>query len=77
MFQWPGYIEYKRQVQIRDETSQRNSISIFRFAHHIGRSVDSFIKAEAFWYLTGDSFTEMHVYRVANRTPGAQIHSGA
>jgi len=41
---WPGYVEWKRQVQIRDETSQRNPISMFRFAFHIGRSVKAFIE---------------------------------
>ncbi|KAI9458546.1 hypothetical protein F5148DRAFT_318855 [Russula earlei] len=41
---WPGYVEFKRQVQTRDETSQRNPITIFRFAYHIGRSVDAFLK---------------------------------
>jgi len=42
---WPGYVEFKRQVQIRDETSVRNPITIFRFAYHIGRSVDAFFRA--------------------------------
>ncbi|KAN0134027.1 hypothetical protein V8E53_008245 [Lactarius tabidus] len=42
---WPGYKDFKRQVQIRDETSEHNPITISRFAHHIGRSVDAFLKA--------------------------------
>jgi len=42
---WPGYKVFKRQVQIRDETSERNPITISKFAHHIGRSVDAFLKA--------------------------------
>jgi hypothetical protein len=41
---WPGYKHFKRQVQIRDETSEHNPITISRFAHHIGRSVDAFLK---------------------------------
>ncbi|KAH9961269.1 hypothetical protein BC827DRAFT_1155387 [Russula dissimulans] len=41
---WPGYVEFRRQVQIRDETSERNPINIFRFAYHIGRSVDAFLR---------------------------------
>ncbi|KAH9007954.1 hypothetical protein EDB83DRAFT_2459501 [Lactarius deliciosus] len=41
---WPGYREFKRQVQIRDETSKHSPISISRFVHHIGRSVDAFLK---------------------------------
>ncbi|KAH9034898.1 hypothetical protein EDB85DRAFT_1945999 [Lactarius pseudohatsudake] len=42
---WLGYKDFKRQVQIRDETSEHNPITISRFAHHIGRSVDAFLKA--------------------------------
>lgn len=42
---WPGCVEFKRQVQIRDETSQRNPITTFRFAYHIGRSVDAFFRS--------------------------------
>ncbi|KAH9173764.1 hypothetical protein EDB89DRAFT_2155291 [Lactarius sanguifluus] len=42
---WPGYKDFKRQVQTRDETSEHNPITISRFTHHIGRSVDAFIKA--------------------------------
>jgi len=41
---WPGYVEFKRQVQTRDETSHRNPITIYRFAYHIGRSVDAFLQ---------------------------------
>ncbi|KAH9014674.1 hypothetical protein EDB84DRAFT_1528755, partial [Lactarius hengduanensis] len=41
---WPGYKDFKRQVEIRDETSEHNPITISRFAHHIGRSVDAFLK---------------------------------
>ncbi|KAI9442283.1 hypothetical protein H4582DRAFT_1270928 [Lactarius indigo] len=42
---WPGYKDFKRQVQIRDETSKHSPISISRLAHHIGRSVNAFLKA--------------------------------
>ncbi|KAI0298545.1 hypothetical protein BC826DRAFT_105032 [Russula brevipes] len=41
---WPGYVEFKRQVQTRNEVGQRNLISISRFAHHVGLSVDAFLK---------------------------------
>ncbi|KAI0298551.1 hypothetical protein BC826DRAFT_997978 [Russula brevipes] len=41
---WPGYIEYKRQISVRDETPQHNNITISRFAHHIGQSVDAFLR---------------------------------
>ncbi|KAI0256033.1 hypothetical protein BJV78DRAFT_1118101, partial [Lactifluus subvellereus] len=42
---WPGYVEFRRQVQIRDETGQRNPITISRFALHVARSVDAFLRA--------------------------------
>ncbi|KAI9435641.1 hypothetical protein BJY52DRAFT_1130978, partial [Lactarius psammicola] len=41
---WLGYKDFTRQVQTRDETSEHNPITIFRFAHHIGRSVDAFLE---------------------------------
>ncbi|KAI9439531.1 hypothetical protein H4582DRAFT_1812889, partial [Lactarius indigo] len=41
---WLGYKDFKRQVQIRDETSEHNPITISRFAHHIGRFVDAFLR---------------------------------
>ena len=44
--QWPGYKEFKRQVQIRGETGERNPITISQFAHNIGRCVDTFLKVK-------------------------------
>ncbi|KAF8269840.1 hypothetical protein EI94DRAFT_1798831 [Lactarius quietus] len=41
---WPGYEDYKRQVQTRDETAAHNPITIGRFAQHVGRSVDAFLR---------------------------------
>ncbi|KAH9010047.1 hypothetical protein EDB85DRAFT_1826311, partial [Lactarius pseudohatsudake] len=43
---WPGYKDFKRQVQIRDQTIEHNPITISRFAHNIGRSVDAFLKPD-------------------------------
>jgi hypothetical protein len=43
-YQWPGYNEFKRQVQIRDETPAKNPITIGKFAHHIGRSIEAFLR---------------------------------
>ncbi|KAH9166322.1 hypothetical protein EDB89DRAFT_1910744 [Lactarius sanguifluus] len=40
---WPGYQDFKRQVQIRDETAAHNPITVARFAQHVGRSVDAFL----------------------------------
>ncbi|KAH9963381.1 hypothetical protein BGW80DRAFT_1352193 [Lactifluus volemus] len=42
---WPGYHNFKRQVQIRDETPAHNPITLAKFAYHIGRSVESFIRS--------------------------------
>ncbi|KAH9054250.1 hypothetical protein EDB87DRAFT_1647319 [Lactarius vividus] len=53
---WLGYKDFKRQVQIRDETSEHNPITISRFAHHIGRSVDAFLKVGS-----SDSLSAIHV----------------
>jgi hypothetical protein len=45
-FQWPGYQEFRRQVQIRDETRQRNTVTLAKFAQHVGRSVKAFIEVK-------------------------------
>jgi hypothetical protein len=41
---WLGYKEFKCQIPICDETRERNPITIAKIAHHIGRSVDAFLK---------------------------------
>ncbi|KAI9440544.1 hypothetical protein H4582DRAFT_1937640 [Lactarius indigo] len=38
-----GYQDFKRQVQIRDETTAHNPITVAKFAQHVGRSVDAFL----------------------------------
>ncbi|KAI0318507.1 hypothetical protein OF83DRAFT_1171023 [Amylostereum chailletii] len=45
--QWPGYNEWKRQFQTRDETVNRNIITLEKFVRHVGRSVDRFMEAAA------------------------------
>ena len=55
LYQWPGYNEFKRQVQIRDETPTRNPITVAKFAHHVGRSVEAFLRV-SFLVLTCDMF---------------------
>ncbi|KAI0060985.1 hypothetical protein BV25DRAFT_1806462 [Artomyces pyxidatus] len=40
---WPGYKDWKRQVQTRDETPFRNPITLEKFVRHVGRSVDNFL----------------------------------
>lgn len=52
-YQWPGYREFKRQVQIKDETPARNPITVAKFAHHVGRSVEAFFRV-SFLVLTCD-----------------------
>jgi len=42
--QWPGYNNFKRQIQIRDETPSRNPITIAKFANQIGRRVRAFLQ---------------------------------
>ncbi|KAH9053780.1 hypothetical protein EDB87DRAFT_162176 [Lactarius vividus] len=41
---WPGYTYWKRQVGARDETRERNPITLARFMKHVGTSVDKFLK---------------------------------
>jgi hypothetical protein len=41
---WLGYKEFKCQIPIRDETRERNPITVANIAHHIGLSVDAFLK---------------------------------
>ncbi|KAI0266702.1 hypothetical protein BC834DRAFT_109823 [Gloeopeniophorella convolvens] len=43
---WLGYKEFKRQVQIRDETAARNPVTISKFAQHVGRSVVAFLNSD-------------------------------
>jgi hypothetical protein len=40
--QWPGYEHWKRQIPTRDETSERNPITLGRFMKRVGTSVDKF-----------------------------------
>lgn len=41
---WPGYQDFKRQVQIRDETPAHNQITLKTFVRHVGRSVEAFLR---------------------------------
>ncbi|KAI9439537.1 hypothetical protein H4582DRAFT_1812696 [Lactarius indigo] len=52
---WLGYKYFRRQVPIRDETSEHNPITISRFAHHIGRSVDAFLRVSRIFSSTKDN----------------------
>ncbi len=47
VYQWPGYKEFKRQVQIRDETQAKNPITVAKFANHLGRSVEAFLRVSS------------------------------
>jgi hypothetical protein len=46
---WPEYCDFKHQVQIRDETAAHNPITIGKFAHLIGRSVNAFIRVSVLY----------------------------
>ncbi|KAF8257746.1 hypothetical protein EI94DRAFT_1817033 [Lactarius quietus] len=39
---WPGYGYWKRQIPTRDETHERNPITLARFMKHVGKSVNKF-----------------------------------
>jgi hypothetical protein len=41
--QWPGYESWERQIQIRDQTRQRNVITLERFVKLVAGVVDRFI----------------------------------
>ena len=53
-YQWPGYNEFKRQVQIRDETQAKNPITIAKFVHHVGRSVAAFLRVSLVYHVARD-----------------------
>jgi hypothetical protein len=41
--QWPGYESWERQIQIRDQTRQRNEITLERFVKLVAGVVDRFL----------------------------------
>jgi len=41
---WPGYKKFKRQFPIRDESSERNPITMAKFLGQVGRTVDTFLR---------------------------------
>ncbi|KAH9989656.1 hypothetical protein BJV77DRAFT_948186 [Russula vinacea] len=51
---WPGYNEWKRQFQTRDETPNRNPITFEKFVRHIGRSIDKFMSVSVSELHQGD-----------------------
>ncbi|KAI0276579.1 hypothetical protein BGY98DRAFT_1177644 [Russula aff. rugulosa BPL654] len=59
---WPGYREFKRQVQIRDETALRNTVTLSKFVQHVGRSVDAFLRTAQ-----GDSEYPTPQWRIGER----------
>jgi hypothetical protein len=60
VFQWPGYNEFRRQVQIRDETRAKNPIAVGRFASQIGRSVEAFLRVSCFDFTVAFNLYELH-----------------
>ncbi|KAF8257740.1 hypothetical protein EI94DRAFT_1791524 [Lactarius quietus] len=57
---WPGYNYWKRQIATRDETRDRNPITVARLMRHVGTSVDRF-------------FTECMANGAASTVPRWQI----
>ncbi|KZV67047.1 hypothetical protein PENSPDRAFT_551577, partial [Peniophora sp. CONT] len=41
---WKGYVEYKRQIQIQDQTRDRNPITLGRLVEHVARTVQRFME---------------------------------
>jgi len=66
--QWPGYADWKRQIPAKDETRDRNPITLARFMKHVGTSVDKFIDRKAndqvtdpMWRIGTHGITQDHV----------------
>jgi hypothetical protein len=47
--QWPGYNTSEQQVQLRDQTSDRNPIPFERFVKHVGSRVRQFLAVRLSW----------------------------
>jgi hypothetical protein len=47
--QWPGYGPSEQQVQLRDQTSDKNPIPFDRFVKHVGSRVRQFLAVRLFW----------------------------
>ena len=47
--QWPGYRPSEQQVQLRDQTSDKNPIPFDRFVKHVGSRVRQFLAVRLFW----------------------------
>ncbi|KAI9455809.1 hypothetical protein BJY52DRAFT_1121683 [Lactarius psammicola] len=56
---WPGYREFKRQIQVRDETSAHSPITIAMLAHQIGRAVDAFLQVRELDHGSSDDRREL------------------
>jgi hypothetical protein len=49
--QWPGYESWERQIQIRDQTRQRNEITLERFVKLVAGVVDRFLTVYSLFVL--------------------------
>jgi len=43
---WLGYKAFKCQVQIHDDVMGHHPVTVAKFAHHVGRAIDAFLKAD-------------------------------
>jgi hypothetical protein len=57
--QWPGYESWERQIQIRDQTRQRNEITLERFAKLVAGVVDRFLVVWAFFFGLFGTYDEL------------------
>jgi len=66
---WPGCGPWQRQIPIRDETPDRNPITLGHFMNHIGTSVDTFFNqymasshgTDSRWQIGPHGITQDHV----------------
>ena len=54
--QWPGYEPWERQIQIRDQTRQRNEITLERFVKLVAGVVDRFLTVWPFRFLLSGTY---------------------
>ena len=79
--QWRGYHEFRRQISTRDDTVHHSTVTLSKFAQHVGRSVDAFLKtAQVNWvnpapqWLIGGRGIQPHEIIIIGAT---QVSSGS
>jgi hypothetical protein len=68
---------FRRQIPTRDETLAKNPITLAKFAQHLARSVDAFLRVKPSESLREIAYTDsLTLARLANQTPRLSM-SGA